>query len=164
MIQEAINPSKLVDVLTKNGYLGELLTKFRPIQNRIDPDSLTLLYPSLTSESLQNLDTRKKKTDYIKFFCNMANELNLESVVLPAIDNIIEMNTQVTKHGLQLIPVIDLKEDTPIFEKQIDNCLKIGNRDIPLIALKFAQYPNANKAYDHIMDNFETIHDKKSRQ
>ena len=49
MIQESINPAKLNDILTKNGYLGELLGKFRPIQNRIDPDSLALLYPSLTS-------------------------------------------------------------------------------------------------------------------
>ena len=73
------------------------------------------------------------------------------------------MNSQVTQHGLQLIPVIDLKEVTEIFGKQVDRCLNIGNNDIPLIALKFAQYPNANKAYDHIMDNFETIHDKNKQ-
>ncbi len=163
MIQESLNPGKLNDVLTKNGYLGEVLNKFKSIQNRIDPDSLTLLYPSLTTLSMEQLDTRKKRIDYIRFFCNLANQLSLESIVLPTVDNVIEMNAQVTKQGLQLIPVIDLKEETSIFEKQVDNCLKIGNRDIPLIALKFAQYPSANKAYDHIMDNFETIHDKKKQ-
>ena len=160
MIQENLNPDKLNDVLTKNGYLGELLDKFRPIQSRIDSDSLTLLYPSLTSESITKLDTSKKRTDFIRFFCNMANQLGLESLVLPTIDNIIEMNTQVTKQGLQLIPVLNLKEDTLIFEKQVNACQSIGSRDIPLIALKFAQYPSANKTYDHIMDNFEDIHDK----
>ena len=68
MIQESLNPDKLNDVLTKNGYLGELLSKFRPIQSRIDSDALTLLYPSLTSESIAKLDTRKKRIDFIRFF------------------------------------------------------------------------------------------------
>jgi len=160
MIQENLNPDKLNDVLTKNGYLGELLDKFRPILSRVDSDSLSLLYPSLTSESIEKLDTRKKRIDYIRFFCNVANQLGLESIVLPTIDNIIEMNAQVTNQGLQLIPVLNLREDTPIFEKQVDACQSIGSGDIPLIALKFAQYPNANKTYDHIMDKFDDIHEK----
>ena len=73
------------------------------------------------------------------------------------------MDSHVSKHGLQLIPVLELKEETPIFEKQMENCQKIGNHNIPLIALKFAQYPSANKTYDYIMDNFEKIHDKRKQ-
>ena len=163
MIQESLNPEKLNNVLTKNGYLGELLNKFHPIQSRIDPDSLTLLYPSLTAESMGHLDSKKKKIEFTRFFCNLANQLGLESIVLPAIDNIIEMDAQVSKHGLQLIPVLELREETLIFEKQMENCQKIGNQNIPLIALKFAQYPSANKTYDYIMDNFENIHDKQKQ-
>ncbi len=163
MIQESLNPEKLNNVLTKNGYLGELLNKFHPIQSRIDPDSLTLLYPSLTAESMGHLDSRKKKIEFTRFFCNLANQLGLESIVLPVIDNIIEMDAQVSKHGLQLIPVLELREETLIFEKQMENCQKIGNQNIPLIALKFAQYPSANKTYDYVMDNFENIHDKQKQ-
>ena len=163
MIQESLNPKKLHNVLTKNGYLGEFLAKFHPIQSRIDSDSLTLLYPSLTAESVEKLDTRKKKIEFIRFFCNLANQLRLESIVLPAIDNLIEMYSQVSNHGLQLIPVLELKNETSIFEKQMEICQNIGNRDIPLIALKFAQYPHANKTYDYIMDNLEKIHDKRKQ-
>ena len=68
MIQESINPNKLHNILTKNGYLGELLNKLRPIQNRIVPDSLILLYPSLTAESVKQLDTQKKKVEFTRFF------------------------------------------------------------------------------------------------
>jgi hypothetical protein len=160
MIQENINPEKLHNVLTKNGFLGESLAKFHPIKNRVDPDSLNLFYPSLTSESMDSLDTRKKKFDYLRFYCNVANQLGLESIVLPTIDNIIEMNAYVAKQGLQLIPVLDLREETMNFEKQLEMCRSIGNQNIPLIALKFAQYPKANKTYDLIMDNFDAIHEK----
>ena len=160
MIQENINPEKLHNVLTKNGFLGESLAKFHPIKNRVDPDSLNLLYPSLTSESMDSLDTRKKRFDYLRFYCNVANQLGLESIVLPTIDNIIEMNAYVAKQGLQLIPVLDLREETMNFEKQLEMCRSIGNQNIPLIALKFAQYPKANKTYDLIMDNFDAIHEK----
>lgn len=160
MIQENINPKKLHNVLTKNGFLGELLAKFHPIKNRIDSDALNLFYPSLTSESLDSLDTRKKRFDFIRFFCNVANQLGLESIVLPTMDNIIEMNAYVARHGLQLIPVLNLKEETVNFEKQLTMCQSIGNQDVPLIALKFTQYPKANKTYDLIMDNFDAIHEK----
>ena len=160
IIQESINPDKLNDVLTKNGYLGELLNKYSSIQSRISPDSLALLYPSLTAESIKELNTKKKIDSYIRFFCILANRLDLESIVLPAIDNITEMSAQVVSHNLQLIPVLNLKDNTPTFEKQTISCQTIGSRDIPLIALKFAQYPSANKAYDHIMDNFDQMHEK----
>lgn len=160
MIQENINPKKLHDVLTKNGFLGESLTKFHPIKNRVDPDSLNLFYPSLTSESMGSLDSRKKKFDFLRFYCNVADQLGLESIVLPTIDNIIEMNAYVAKQGLQLIPVLNLREDTVNFKKQLEMCRRIGNQNIPLIALKFAQYPKANKTYDLIMDNLDAIHEK----
>ena len=160
MIQESINPNKLHNILTKNGYLGELLNKLRPIQNRIVPDSLILLYPSLTAESVKQLDTQKKKVEFTRFFCNLANLLRLESVVLPAVYDIHEMNALVSKQNLQFIPVLNLKSETSIFKKQMESCQEIGNQDIPLAALKFAQYPKANKTYDYIMDKFEKIHDK----
>jgi len=161
MIQENINSSKLNDVLTKNGYLGELLTKIRPIRSRIESsESLELLYPSLTHESLNQLNSRKKKSDFIRFFCNMANQLNLESIVFPVFDNIIEMNSKVASHGLQFIPILDLKAETNVFENQLQLCRQIGNHEIPIIGLKFAQYPNANKTYDMIMDDFDKIHEK----
>ena len=160
MIQESLNPAKLYNVLTKNGFLGELLAKLQPIKNRIDSDSLNLLYPSLTAESIDLLDTKKKKSDFIKFFCNVANQLGLESIVLPVIGDIIQMNTYVAEQGLQLIPVLNLREETMNFEKQLTACRPIGNHNVPLIALKFAQYPKANKTYDLIMDNFDAIHEK----
>lgn len=34
-----------------------------------------------------------------------------------------------------------------------------GNQDIPIIAFKFATYPNANKGCDIIMDNLDKIHE-----
>jgi len=40
IVQENINPEKLNFVLTKNGYLGEVLGKIRPILSRIDSESL----------------------------------------------------------------------------------------------------------------------------
>jgi len=160
MIQESINPEKLNDVLTKNGYLGELLTKIKPITNRVETsDSLKFLYPSLTAESFSQLDTEKKKFDYVRFFCNLAKQLNLESITLPVIDNVAKMNMRVTNFGLQFIPTLDLKIDTQIFEKQLDECRQIGSHEIPIISLKFAQYPKANKTYDLIMDNFDHIHE-----
>lgn len=161
MIEERFNPKSVDQILNENGYFGAILRKFRPIINQIETsEALAFLYPSLTSEAYTKLDTRLKKKEFIRFFCKIAKFLNLESIVLPTIDNIFEMSAEVSKQGLQLIPVLEPTSETKIFESHLQNCRKIGGNNIPIIGLRFAQYPNANKTYDLIMDQFDKIHEK----
>jgi len=159
IVQENINPEKLNFVLTKNGYLGEILGKIRPILSRIDSESLVFLYPSMTPETANLLDTPKKFNDFTRFFCDLAINLGLESLVMPIIKNVNDVQNITTKKGLQLVPVLNLRADTPILNKQFFDCRNAGSENIPIITLKFSTYPMANKGFDLVMDNFETLHE-----
>lgn len=160
LIQESFNENKLELVLTKNGYLGEILNKLRLLSNKVGtPESLSFLYTSLTKDALPLLDTDKKYTNYARFCCNLASELGFESIILP-IQNSLDPALKITnRYNLQLIPLLDIKEDTALMQSKFDDCMKKSSSDIPLIAYKFATYPTANKGYDYIMDNFNNLHE-----
>ena len=123
------------------------------------PESLSFLYTSLTKDALPLLDTDKKYTNYARFCCNLASELGFESIILP-IQNSLDPALKITnRYNLQLIPLLDIKEDTALMQSKFDDCMKKSSSDIPLIAYKFATYPTANKGYDYIMDNFNNLHE-----
>ena len=162
MLQENINPEKLESIMNENGFLSKMLVSGKQIYNRIDKQNLKLFYPSFTQQCLTILDkySQRQKCELIRFFCNAANELNLESLVLPVVYDINEMSADVSKSGLQLIPSLDMKIKTLDFQNQVQKCVKIGCQDIPLIAFQFATYSKANRTYDYLMQEFDALHEK----
>ena len=160
IIQESVNPKILKKILSVNGYLDTILKKFKPIKKQImSSNPLIFLYPSITAELFKEGLSSKNKLSLMKFFCEIANELELESIVFPVIDDINAMYTLVNKFNLQLIPVLNLNEDLNVFSKVWNSCKKLEG-DMPIIGLKFTPYPKANLVYDLIMKEFEYIHEK----
>ena len=162
MLQENINPLKLEFIMNENGFLGKVLIAGSQIFNRVDKQNLKLFYPSFTKQCQTALDdySLRQKQDLIRFLCNAAKELNLESLVLPVIYNIDEMSVDVSKSGLQFIPSLDMKSKTAEFKNQVQKCVEIGCHNIPIIAFQFARYASANKSYDYLMQEFDALHEK----
>ncbi len=162
MLQENIDPPKLKSIMNENGFLAKIQHTGSKILSRIGRQNLQLFYPSFTEECRKNLDdySSAQKQNLVRFLCNVAVELNLESLVLPAIYNINEMSADVSKLDLQFIPSLDMKIATTEFKSQVQKCVEIGCRKIPMIALQFARYSKANQAYDYIMQEFDALHEK----
>lgn len=162
IIQENIDPTKLQNILTINGYMATILSDTNPWKGRVgNPESLIFLYPSLTEEATKKLIDAKQKKEFIRFFIDVAKEMGLESVVLPAIMDLNEMRDMAKAKNLQLIPVLNLSEkEKTVFENQYNQCKAIGESDIPIIALRFTPYPKANLAYNTIMDDLDKLHEK----
>ena len=162
MLEENVNPEKLRSIMGKNGFLENVCSKYRRILERIGEKNLKMFYPSFTKECLKTVGeySATQKAELVRFFCNAANELELESLVLPNIYGINEMSVDVSRFDLQLIPSLNMREETANFEKNIQECAEIGCNDIPIIACQFARYPAANKAYDHVMKKFDPIHER----
>jgi hypothetical protein len=161
ILQENINPDKLNLILTKNGYLGEMLGKARQYIRRVNTSkSLIFIYPALTKDAIRLLD-QKASTNFVRFWCALASEFGVESVMLPPIISISELLLYTNKRNLQLIPVLNLREKTEVFTKQYEACRTAKGQDLPIVAFKFAPYPNANKSYDLVMDDLDKLHEDK---
>lgn len=162
MLQESIDPKKLESIMTKNGFLGSMLSANSPILERIDKQNLKLFYPSLTNECSKKVKeySEIQKDNLVRFLCEVATGLGLESIVLPAIYDIGKLSVDVSRLGLQLIPSLDMRGETEEFKGQIQECTRVGCRDAPIIALEFARYASANQAYRHVMEQFDHIHDQ----
>ncbi|WP_316505571.1 hypothetical protein [Nitrosopumilus sp.] len=161
-LQEIIDAKKLKRILTENGYMSEVLSSVRSSLNRIGtPESLVFFYPSLTNDALSDLLKYKKQNEYTNFFCDISNFLGLESIMLPTFNDPVKTVNIVKKKNLQWIPVMNLNEkNMDVFTSQFNDCISIGEQDVPILSFKFVQYPSANKAYDLIMDNFDNMHEK----
>lgn len=161
MLQESIDPKKLESIMSENGFLNKVLVSGSQVFNRVDEHNLKLFHPSFTQQSQSKLVSfsPSQKHDLICFLCNVAKDLALESLVLPAIYDIDKMSADVSKFGLQLIPSLNMKSKTAEFENQIQRCVGVGCHNIPIIALEFARYAKANLAYDYIMQNFDKLHE-----
>ena len=85
----------------------------------------------------------------------------LESIVLPAIYDIVKMSADVSKLGLHRIPSLNMKGETEEFKGQIQKCIKAGGHDVLIIALEFARYVNANQAYKYMMKQLDHIHERR---
>ena len=161
MLQENIDPGILENILTKNGYLHEMLKKTNRWATKIgDKNALVLFYPNLTGKAVKELDTPEKRKKFFKFCSNLASEMRLESIMLPILNTYEEVKSSVNLSNLQIIPVINLRDSTEDFTKKFEACKNDEAEDSPIMAFKFASYPKANVAYDMIMDEFDKIHEK----
>lgn len=161
IIQENINPNTLNDILTKNGYLDQMLARTKPWTDKIgNKKALIFLCPNLTNDCKGKLDTVKKRKKFSQFFSNLAIQMGIESVMLPVINTFDEIKSAVDLKHLQVIPIIDLQDPTDEFTKKFKSCKMEGSQDVPILGFKFAPYPRANIAYDMIMDEFDKIHEK----
>jgi len=159
IVQEIVEPEKLDFILNRNGYLKEMINRIREITKRLDQESCIFLYPSLTADSEKFLSKISRKNDYIKFFCDVAKYLELESVVLQPIGSLENTYEVVKKQDLQLIPILGLDAKTEIITNQFEYCRTVGAQDIPIIGFKFVTYPNANKGYDLVIPKLDELHD-----
>lgn len=160
IVQEIIDPEKLDFILNKNGYLQEMIRHVREITKRLDPETCTFLYPSLTKDSENFLNKISRNNEFIRFFCNVAKYLELESIVLQPIKSLENTYEVVKKQDLQLIPILNLEANTEIITNQFEYCRTTGAENIPIIGFKFATYPRANKGYDLVMPELEDLHEK----
>lgn len=161
IIQENIDPIILNNIFTKNGYLGQMLTKTKTWLEKIgNKNALVFLYPNLTKDAIKELDTVQKRKKFTKFFSNLSLELEIESVMLPILNTFAEVKSSVNLEKLQIIPVVDLQDKTEDFTKKFEACKSEEAEDVPILAFKFAPYPKANITYDMIMDEFNEIHEK----
>jgi hypothetical protein len=161
MVQENIDSELLDRILNENGFLQKVLSKTSSWSQKIgNKNSLVFLYPHLTKDAAKILDTSIKRKKFSKFFGNLAISLGLESILVPVLGEIEEVTSAIDLNKLQIIPVIDLQEETEVFSKKFEDCKELSAEDNPLMAFKFAPYPKANIAYDTIMEDFEKIHEK----
>ena len=162
MLQDNINPDKLKLVMHENGFLDKMRLTGLNVLERIDNGNLKLFYPSLTQPCKPIIDeyTQKLKTDLVRFLCDIAILLGLESLVLPVVYGIDQMRADISKMGLQFIPALDMSVDTNVFQSQVDQCIQLGCPDIPMVALKFAKYAKANQAYRYVMDRSDVLHEQ----
>lgn len=159
VFQEIIDPEKLDSILNKNGYLKEMIGHVHETTKRLDPETCIFLYPSLTEDSQNFLNKISRNSEYIKFFCDVAKNLKLESIVLEPIKSLENTYDVVKKQDLQLIPILNLKVKTEIITNQFEYCRSASAQNIPIIGFKFATYPSANKAYDYITPKLDKIHE-----
>ena len=161
IIQENIDPDILNNIFTKNGYLNQILTKTKTWADKIgNKNALVFLYPNLTKDAKNELDTPEKRKKFSRFFSNLATEMNIESIMLPVINTFDEIKSSVNLKDLQIIPIIELQDPTEEFTKKFNDCKSEESEDVPILGFKFAPYPKANIAYDMIMDEFDKIHEK----
>ena len=162
MLQENINPTKLESMMHENGFLDKIRLTGLKVLGRIDDSNLKLFYPSITQKCKPIIDeyTQKQKNDLVNFLCDAAIVLGLESLVLPVVYGIDQMRVDISKMGLQFIPVLDMSVSTNVFQSQVDQCIQVGCPDIPMIALKFARYTKANQTYRYVMDRFDALHEQ----
>lgn len=163
MIQEKISPETLDSIMNRNGFLHKMRMTGLDVLSRIGDKNLRLFYPSLTRASWPKLydynDPQKK--NLVRFLCNVAIEIGLESIVLPVIYKLPQLAKDVSEMGLQLIPSLEMVNETAHnFEERVNTCMEIGSRDIPLLAVQFATYAKANKAYDYLRERLDTLHEK----
>ena len=162
VVQENIDPDILNSILTVNGYLGQMLYRIKKLALRTrTTQPLIFLYPSLTKGSTLQLDTVKKINDFSRFFCDLAQQLNLETVLLPRIGNFQTQINLAEKRNLQLIPVIDLGEETSILTEHFNECRAAEAENVPILAFKFYSFPSANIGYNLVMDNLDEIHEDR---
>lgn len=120
-----------------------------------------MLYPSLTSEISSELSTDNKKYfNFLNFFIDLAKEMNLESIILPVYHDLNEIVEYVSKRNLQLIPLLNLRESTNILTKKFEYYVNKTYDEIPIISFSFSTYRRANKGYNLVMDNLDTLHEK----
>lgn len=159
LIQEMVGPNMLKSLLRTNGFLATMkyrLGKYVDRTNTAKP--LTFIYPHVTKDAISWLKTPKQINEFYRFFCDLSLELGLESVVLPIISDVDSARKNANKKNLQLIPILDLKNDISILEEQFTEC-KGNESDIPIIAFKFYSFASANLGYNLVMDNLESIHE-----
>ncbi len=161
IVEEIIDQEKLNRIVNENGYLDTMVTKTNALAHRVDTsNSLVFLYPSLTNEAYEILNSSfRQYRDFLKFFCDVASYMNLETLLIPLIGNLEDTLKMVQSRQLQLIPVLGLKTETKILTNQFLKCRTTGSNDIPLIAFRFAPYTKANKGYDLVMDNLDRLHE-----
>ena len=161
MLQENVDPEALHHILNDNGYLDVVVKKVRSFDERADmSDALVLLYPHLTADAVADMST-EQGYEFVRFFGDVAVELQLDSVVMPVVGDLGQELLLVRKRNLQLIPVLNLRETTQTLSNQYEYCRKTGANDIPLIAFKFAPFPKANKGYNMVMDTLDKLHEGK---
>jgi hypothetical protein len=120
IIQEIIDRRKLEHILTTNGYLAQMDSKLSRLTHRVDNSkALVLLYPSLTSEAVQILNSSSMAFDFIRFVCELGREMSLEAVLLPIFNDLFEILADTKKRNLQLIPVLNFKIRYSDFQKTI---------------------------------------------
>ncbi|MCA9812996.1 MAG: hypothetical protein KC483_09085 [Nitrosarchaeum sp.] len=159
LIQEWINPSTLDSILNTNGYLRTMAYRLRKYVDRVKtPNPLVFLYPTLTNDSIELIDNNIR--DFATFCCDLANELGLESILLPIVKDAKEIKDICNRKNVQLIPILNLKEhDFSSFKKKYYDIRNSDPQDIPIIGFRFYSFPSANLAYNLIMDDFEKIHE-----
>jgi len=159
IIQENISPELLNSIFTVNGFLATMKYRLGKYVERTSTSRpLTFLYPSLEIKSFEKLDSDQKINDFYRFFCDLSVELGLEVVALPIVKDVETARKLTNSRNLQLIPVLNLKnQDIGVLSNQFTDC--IGKEtDIPIIAFKFYSFASANLGYNMVMDKLEKIH------
>jgi hypothetical protein len=160
MMEQQINDTVMKNILTKNGYAQEMFHKVANWIHRVNTNSLTLLYPSITDKALSMLDSNAKINNFVRFYTEIAWALNVEAILVPAFGNFGEALNIANKRNVQLIPILDLAEkDMDLLRKQFNRARVSGGNDTPIIAFKFATYLSANKGYDMVMEELDKLHE-----
>jgi hypothetical protein len=96
----------------------------------------------------------------VKFFCDLATEMKLESIALPICHDIEKVISLVSERNIQIIPILDLREPTNIFSERLLHCISAASSIVPIIGFKFSTYRSANKGYNLVMDKLDSLHEK----
>lgn len=162
LLQEKINPDKLKSIKNENGYMAKVVSKTTDIFDRFN-NGMKLFYPSFTLDAQKIIMASysdKNKATLIQFLCDVALDLKQEVLILPTIWDVAKITKIALQSDLQFIPVLNMRDPTLNFKKNVKMCIDEESNNVPILALKFSRYATANLAYRHMMAMLDTIHER----
>lgn len=155
--EEYINEEIANNILSKNGYLSEMLNKIRPFLERTETSgALKLFYPKFTNDLL-NISS-ERLMDILKFIKDLVDNINVDALVINYFNNDFINNS-----NKPIIPVLRIEGDEgyKIVTNKLNELIGESSQIIPFIGISYASYPRANLSYNFIRANLDRIHENK---
>ncbi|MGC8981812.1 MAG: hypothetical protein ACP5IB_08075 [Thermoplasmata archaeon] len=156
--EEYINEEIVNNILTKNGYLSQMLNRIREFLDRTETSgALKLFYPKLTNKLLNDISTEKLNS-VRNFIKDLSDNINIDALIMNF--SILD-NNLIENMDKPIIPVlkIDGNEGYTIVRNNLDQLIEISSQNIPFVGISYASYPRANLSYNYIRARLDKIHE-----
>ena len=156
-----LNMNDVLGILNNEKYTEKYEKKiFEYIDRFRTNGSLFLLYPTVTAEAYQSI----VQNDFVKLFAHRISDfvkkLGLECVILPSFNKIDVVAKEIHKNDLQYVPVINIKNDPTIVDKEFSAFDGFDCSDSPIVGINFCTYLAAEGQYKKLIKKFDDWHER----
>jgi hypothetical protein len=162
LLEEKINFTTLLSIKETNGYLSTFVNRVSKKTNYTSTSgSMKVFYPSLTDDLRHSLKSGTMSYfECFNFLVSATNVLNFDYLLLDEIFVTSETKQLLSSIRTQYSPVVDIREKRQV-HKKLNLALSIPPIESPFLAIRFASYLSANKAYDYLNLRLDKIHESK---